>query len=63
VFYSYKNLYNIPPGKKKTGGKMQANRFSKLLKQQFRKSSVHHLHTAAVKEKNPITGSVQVNRL
>lgn len=35
---------------------MQAN-FLTLLKQQFRKACVHHLHTAAVKDKAPITKS------
>lgn len=42
---------------------MQANNFSTLVKQQFRKTSVHHLHTAAVKDKTHITGSVNIIRL
>lgn len=48
--------------KKKKDGKMQAN-FLTLLKQQLRKTSAHHLHTAAVKGKTPVTESVHSTRL
>lgn len=34
-----------------------------LLKQQLRKTSVHHLHTAAVKDKTPVTESAHSTRL